>query len=252
MSFTCLMPIFVHGRQLPCGKCGNCLQKRSLEWMFRLEQESKIWDTCSFATLTYDEENLPANGVDKHEIQCFLKRLRKEVDFKYYATSEYGPNSTHRPHYHILFYHNLDAGVFFDHVERCWSKGKITCDEVCHERIMYCANYHITKTYNPEKKNPSFVLMSKGLGKNFLTDDRLDFFQNTGRMYVTHYDGYRLPMPRYFKKKMIYDPEKVLEMRKIIEKQSLWDSKSPYAIMKVQERIDKIIDKKLKKRKNIR
>ena len=252
MSFTCLTPIFVHGRQLPCGKCGNCLQKRSLEWMFRLEQESKEWDTTSFATLTYSEENLPPNGVDKHEIQCFLKRLRKEVDFKYYATSEYGPTSTHRPHYHILFYHNIDPGAFFDKVERVWNKGKITCDEVCQERIMYCANYHITKTYNPEKKNKTFVLMSKKLGASFLTDARVNFFETTGTMFVKHYDGYRLPMPRYFKKKLIFDPAKVLEMRQIVEKQSLVDNISLYALRKQMDKIDKIVEKKLKKRKNIR
>lgn len=250
MSFTCLTPIFVHGRQLPCGRCGNCKQKRSLEWMFRLLQESKEWDTTSFVTLTYADD--PECGVNKHEVQCFLKRLRREVDFKYYATSEYGPTSTHRPHYHILFFHNIDAGIFFDKVERIWNKGRITASEVLDERIMYVANYHITKTYNPDKKNPSFVLMSKGLGKNFLTEDRVDFFQRTGQMYVRHYDGYRLPMPRYYKNCLIFPPEKVLEMRELVDKQSQVGSMSVYALRKQEEKIQSIVDKKLKKRKNIR
>lgn len=252
MSLTCLTPIFAHGRQLPCGRCGYCLQKRSLEWQFRLTQEAKEWSTTSFITLTYDEDCEPVNGVDKHEIQCFLKRLRKVVKFKYYATSEYGPTRTHRPHYHILFFHNLMPEHFYSHVEDCWRKGIISIGDLNDNRVAYCANYHISKAYNPDGKNANFCLMSKKLGADFLTPERVEFFQNTGRMYVKHYDGYNMPMPRYFKKSLIFNPEHILMMRKKIEKQSLIDDKSLYALLKQEERIKKIVDKKLKNRKNVR
>lgn len=252
MSYTCLTPIYVHGRQLPCGKCGNCLQKRALEWSFRLTQEAKDWSTTSFITLTYDVEHEPSNGVDKYEIQCFLKRLRKIFPFKYYATSEYGPTHTHRPHYHILFFHDLMPEHFYRYVDQSWSRGIVTIGDLTDNRIMYCANYHITKVYNPEGRNENFCLMSKRLGANYLTDSRIDFFQNTGRMYVKHYDGYNLPMPRYYKKSLIFNPEDVIKMRELVDKQSLIDDKSLYALIKQEERINKIVEKKLKKRKNVR
>lgn len=108
MSFSCLTPIYAHGRQLPCGKCGICLRKRSLYWNLRLTEEANNWRTTSFVTLTYDEQHYPKDGsVSIDECQRFLKRLRKQgVNFKYYLCAEYGPQ-TLRPHYHVMFFMTL-------------------------------------------------------------------------------------------------------------------------------------------------
>lgn len=248
MSFTCLTPIFAHGRKLPCGKCGNCIRKRSLEWSFRLMQESKAWSSTSFITLTYDEENVPCHGVDKEVITKFLKKLRHLCDFKYYLVSEYGP-STLRPHYHALFFHDLQPDFFLKHVEQCWQNGIVTIGDVTQGRVMYCANYHITKTFYPSGKNENFVHMSKGLGKNWLTDKRLDFFRESGQMFANHYDGYRVPLPRYYKDKILFSPEQVAKNHEFIKKQSLIDNnKSLYKLIKIEEKINKTIKKKLKGR----
>lgn len=252
MSFTCLTPIYTHGHLVPCGKCGYCLQKRSLEWQFRLTEEAKQWNTTSFITLTYSPEFEPENGVDKDAIQKFLKRLRKQgVKFKYYATSEYGPSSTHRPHYHILFFHDLMPEAFYEHVEKAWPFGIISIGDINENRVAYCANYHISKAYNPDGKNENFCIMSKKIGAEFLTDARVDFFQSTGTMYVKHYDGYRLPMPRYFKKSLIFSPDHVQAMKQKIDSQSLISDSSLYSLLKVEERVNKLLDKKLKKRNHI-
>ena len=253
MSFTCLTPIFVRGRKLPCGKCGSCLQKRSLEWAFRLKEESKNWSTTSFITLTYDPEHEPERGVNKDEIQKFFKLLRADgLKFKYYACSEYGPTHTHRPHYHIMFFHDLQPENFYDHIVLRWSKGIVTIGDITEGRVMYCANYHITKSYNPEQKNENFTLMSKGLGASYLTPSRLDYFHKSGNMYVKHYDGYNVPMPRYYKNKILFSPEQIQRNKEFVDKQSLVDSDSVYSYIKKMEKIDKIVEKKLKKRKNVK
>ena len=190
MSFTCLTPIFAHGHFVPCGKCGCCVQKRSLEWSFRLKEESKNWRTTSFITLTYAPEFEPETGVQLDEIQKFIKLLRFDgLKFKYYATSEYGPTHTHRPHYHIMFFHDLMPESFYDHVVSRWKKGIVTIGDLTEGRVMYCANYHITKAYNPQNKNANFCVMSKGLGASFLTDRRFQYFRDTGHMFVKSYDG---------------------------------------------------------------
>lgn len=253
MSFTCLTPIFVHGRFVPCGKCGNCTQKRSLEWSFRLKEESKVWRTTSFITLTYAPEFEPENGVQLSDIQKFIKLLRSDgLKFKYYATSEYGPTHTHRPHYHIMFFHDLMPEKFYEHIENRWSKGIVTIGDITECRVMYVSNYHITKAYNPENKNENFCVMSKGLGASFLSEKKVQYFRDTGHMYVKSYDGFNLPMSRYYKNKILFSPEQKLANQAFIEKQSLWDENTAYALRKKMERIDKIVEKKLKKRKNIR
>lgn len=249
MSYTCLTPIFAHGRKLPCGKCGNCVRKRSLEWLFRLKCESRNWDTTSFITLTYNEDKLPPNGVDKEEISKFLKRLRRLCNFKYYLVSEYGP-TTLRPHYHVLFFHNLSQEAFYSKVESLWHS-IVTIGEVTEGRVMYCANYHITKSFHPDGKNENFVHMSKGLGKSYLTSERLDYFRISGNFHVNHYDGYRLPLPRYYKSKIVFTEEQIDKMKEIIDRQSLIDSKSAYKLRRLQEKIDKYIEKKMKKKNHI-
>lgn len=211
-------------------------------------EESKQWSTTSFITLTYDPVNIPKDGVQKDDITKFLKKLRHTCDFKYYLVSEYGP-TTLRPHYHALFYHDLKPECFLEHVENCWNKGIVTIGDISQGRVMYVSNYHITKAFCPPLQNENFVHMSKGLGKEWLTDSRLDYFRETGRMYATHYDGYRIPLPRYFKEKIIFTGEQKAQNREFIDKQSLVDDKmSFYKLMKLDEKIDKTIKKKLKGR----
>lgn len=46
---------------IPCGKCGRCIERRKMEWGFRMEQEMYISKTAYFVTLTYDPEHVPYN-----------------------------------------------------------------------------------------------------------------------------------------------------------------------------------------------
>lgn len=46
---------------IPCGKCGRCLQRRKMEWGFRMQDELIHSKTAYFVTLTYNPENVPYN-----------------------------------------------------------------------------------------------------------------------------------------------------------------------------------------------
>lgn len=50
---------------VPCGKCGRCLQRRKMEWSFRMMNELIHSKTAYFVTLTYDPENVPYNKYGK-------------------------------------------------------------------------------------------------------------------------------------------------------------------------------------------
>lgn len=125
----CLHPISIKSKDsygldcmqsVPCGKCLECLKDRQNAWKIRLVEEARDHKYVYFFTLTYNDDSVPFSYDDegnkllhfrKSDLQLWLKRHRisyerlfkREVDFKYFITSEYGPN-TGRPHYHgILF-----------------------------------------------------------------------------------------------------------------------------------------------------
>lgn len=115
----CLNP-FYHkeiGMHLPCGRCYNCLMRRSSGWSFRLMNTERYSSSAFFVTLTYDNDHVPLTKrgfmtLDKTHVPLFMKRLRfgqygrNKGDIKYYMCGEYGGLS-YRPHYHIIIFNNV-------------------------------------------------------------------------------------------------------------------------------------------------
>lgn len=192
--------------EVPCGHCINCKKERSKAWAFRLMCESHNWSSSVFLTLTYDDENVPYLGnptppyyasLYPRDLTLFLKRLRKSLGdrrIKYYACGEYG-STTYRPHYHLIVF-GLD---FTDEslVSDAWSKGFIKLDPVNVQTINYVSGYVQKKLYGtdvyPDIVVPPFSRMSKGLGSDYFKKNAVKIF-NHGIMF----QGYRLPVPRYF------------------------------------------------------
>ena len=62
---SCEHPVKVYNKYLgkeiiaPCGKCNTCRNRRSFNWVQRLERESLSWKYCIFLTLTYNEKFVP-------------------------------------------------------------------------------------------------------------------------------------------------------------------------------------------------
>lgn len=174
-------------------------------WKIRLTEESRLSVANSFITLTYNDEKLPKNGVDKKEIQRFNKRLRQHFTYRYYFISEYGP-TTNRPHYHgILF--GIDCNTapkMVEKLEGIWGNGFITLTNLEPERINYVAEYHILKNSNPTNSNPNFKLMSSkpAIGANYISREK-NFHWSEKEMYYRNKD-YKLTLPRYYKEKL-YD-----------------------------------------------
>lgn len=197
----------------PCGKCPNCLKRRVSGWSFRLMQEylSPFTYMASFITLTYDNNCVPIsrNGfmvLSKKHLQDFFKRLRYyheayESKIRYYACGEYG-GTTRRPHYHIIAYNTKP-----ELVEKAWTFGSIHIGELTEASVGYTLKY-ITKPWKPMHSNddrlPAFPLMSKGLGKNYLSDEMLLWHNEDldNRMYLNLKEGKKCAMPRYYKDKI--------------------------------------------------
>lgn len=68
--------------------------------------EAHCHEENAFATLTFDDEHLPADlSVSPRDVSAFIKRLRKNTGLKirYFAVGEYG-DTTGRPHYHLALF----------------------------------------------------------------------------------------------------------------------------------------------------
>jgi hypothetical protein len=233
MSSRCITPFQVRDKitnqwmALPCGKCPNCMKRRTSGWSFRLMKEGERSETALFVTLTYNGYYLPftKNGfrtLDKRDLQLFMKRLRKLSGrkIKYYACGEYG-SVKDRPHYHLILF-NADP----EKVEKAWSFyktgggrmpiGNIFIGEVNEASIGYTLKYMQKPGKIPKHQNDDrvkeFSLMSKGLGANYITDNMVNWHKNDllNRMYVPMLDGKKIAMPRYYKDKMYSDTQKLL------------------------------------------
>lgn len=234
---------------VPCGRCPQCTARRISAWSFRLMQEDKKAISSYFITLTYATENMPITQrgfmeLRKRDIQLFFKRLRKASNgknvskarmvpgympaakqIKYYAVGEYG-GKTMRPHYHVILF-NCDIQL----IQGSWNLGHVHYGTVSAASIGYSLKYISKPKRIPLHKNDDrqkeFALMSKGLGKNYITQAMKAWHiaDLENRMYCNIEDGKKITMPRYFKDRIYNEDQRaviaaaaVLRMGEEIEK----------------------------------
>jgi len=146
--------------EVACGQCLGCRLQRKSDWAARIMHEAQCWEYNCFVTLTYNDENMPADGslVKKHP-QNFIKKLRQHFEgrrIRYYYCGEYG-EELDRPHYHFCLF-NLDFGdkqllkdeegialFVSESLEKVWGKGFCTVGELTFESAAYVAGYVLKK-----------------------------------------------------------------------------------------------------------
>ena len=175
-STSCLKPIRLRtGQQVPCGKCAMCKQKQILGDISRYDAEL-THSNGYFVTLTYNNENLPSDGVSKERMKKFTKDMTNALNayirdflklserqfrklsldkptFKHVAIGEYG-GRYHRPHYHLLvfldfkelrgtdFQKRFNDVDFLNMVRKCWTEGHFKAIRISDKQHHYIAKYH--------------------------------------------------------------------------------------------------------------
>lgn len=228
MSTRCITPFYKKNDlqkqhiPFPCGKCPNCMRRRTSGWSFRLVKEGERSYSALFVTLTYNTDHVPItkNGymtLDKTDLQKYFKRLRKltHEKIRYYAVGEYGTKNQ-RPHYHIILF-NASTRI----VENAWKInnvdiGTIYIGDVSDASIGYTLKYmtklgKIPMHQNDDRKK-EFSVMSKGIGANYLTKQMIKWHKKDleKRMYVPMKDNKKIAMPRYYKEKIYTEGEKFI------------------------------------------
>lgn len=199
--------------QVVCGRCLECLSKKSTEWAFRLMDEAKLHKDNCFITLTYNNEHYPVDGnVSRRDVQLFMKRLRKKLGNKrirYFYCGEYGAKRG-RPHYHIIlfgfcpddliFFFEKDGVKYYlsDFIADIWSNGNILVNnELSLKDTKYCAKYlqKLNKQVTAQGSAEPFVGMSNrpGIGAGAFDDKCLV----TDKIYN---QGKSINVPRYYLK----------------------------------------------------
>jgi hypothetical protein len=223
-----------HSEKVPCGRCPNCLKKRSSEWIFRLCEEQRTASSALFLTLTYDDDNLnyTKSGLQDLRLadyQLFMKRLRawsnrkakSNNQLKYYGCGEYGSTSQ-RPHFHSILF-NLPRSMqetYFDRkkgvttypvLDHLWSKGHVYVGVSTPASMAYVTGYlqkHIGQDRTEQDdRNPERSFMSKGLGSGYLKPGIVEYYKRKLEPYLVGYDGQKLSMPRYYKNKLYTEDE---------------------------------------------
>lgn len=235
----CLSPGTLKRRQVqngqmtasyPCGKCVICIKRKQRDWVLRLTHELKSSHSVTFLTLTYENYKITPNGLptlDKRDYQLFLKKLRKSLKpkyyavkyknqmptIKYYACGEYG-KQTQRPHYHAIMF-NLPHNLLRDPrpIQDTWNHGHIDFGDGNLATMRYVTKYLLKNRYEKlgehDDRLPEFSLMSKGLGKAYLTPKIIAWHKNRLESSIPLESGEYTSMPRYYREKIFNTAEKM-------------------------------------------
>lgn len=218
----CITPLLVKTRMgekvpVPCGKCPKCKGRRTSGWSFRLIKEEESSSSSYFVTLTYDTDNVPITPkgwmtLNKKHVQLFFKKLRRRNPFNklvYYVCGEYGSQKK-RPHYHVILFNVEHVKTIQD----SWSYGSVDVGTVTGASVGYTLKYISKPSKIPLHKNDDrlkeFSLMSKGIGKRYITDSMRAWHKAdlAGRCYINIGDGKKAGMPRYYKDRIYTEQER--------------------------------------------
>nr|WAE43594.1 MAG: replication initiator protein [Microviridae sp.] len=165
---------------LPCGKCTECLKKRSAEWATRARHEISCHKENSFITLTYNQETVPAISEIKLEFQRFIKRLRKYLKrpIRYMVSHEYG-STTFRPHHHAIIFGydpknqkplkttSRGSQIFrSDELEKLWTLGFSSIGVANEKTAYYIASYAL--------KGKTHTFCDPNSGTDIVVNDCMD------------------------------------------------------------------------------
>lgn len=186
-------------------KYDRSLCKSDLQ-LFLKRLRSKYEDICLSEWVIRNPQRKPVNRKSYNEL---LKELRVSIisPLKYYAVGEYGTKRG-RPHYHLIL---LNLPVKYQKlITETWKLGFDYTLPLEEAGIKYVLKY-ISKDSLKTKKLPEgfqkeFSLMSKGLGKNYLTEQKTNWhLMSLDKTYATTKEGYKIPLPKYYKEKIFKD-----------------------------------------------
>lgn len=203
---------------------------RARDWSTRIHCEAQLHESNEFVTLTYSDTWVPDDySVSVRALQLFMKRLRKRKGrVRFFGCGEYG-ESTYRPHYHVILFGCEFADKFLwrttasgypvyrsPELEKLWPFGLSEIGTVTVQSAGYVARYCMKKVTGDRAEShyqrinpltgelvsvrPEFIVMSNkpGIGREWYDTFSADCFPSDFLVV----DGSKVPVPRYFRKRL--------------------------------------------------
>ncbi len=262
----CRSPYQIGTAPVPCNTCKMCRINRIRVWTHRLVLESMLHKDNCFATLTYDEKNVPEE-LKPRDYQLFIKKLRKNLGdhkIRYFVAGEYG-EKTKRPHFHMLLF-GMPTCLYgrtrlkmprccppCDLVKKIWDKGGVMLGTVNKDTAAYTCGYVLKKNLTKDSKRlgnryPEFGRMSlrPGIGA-----DTMDSVAKIINQYPGKYVNRDVPSTLKHGKKIL--PLGRYLRQKIREKTGIDKSKEKFQDygLKMRFLLEEVIKSKKNKNKSI-
>jgi len=225
-----------------CGKCMECMKQKAREWKVRLMEEMRVKTVdIKFITLSFSNESLIEleREVNKGQVKAMGYKLDNEIatlavrrylerwrwrfkkSQKHWFVTELGQTNTERLHIHGLIWTDEDIKI----ISEVWKYGKVWVGDYVNERTVNYIVKYINKTDENHKYYKPIVLVSPGMGCNYLKryDSENNLYQgkDTNEMYKTR-QGRKLPLPKYYRNKLYDEEEKEELWINLIDKQERW------------------------------
>lgn len=246
-----------------------------------------MWEYNCFITLTFSDENLPADGsLNKQDFRNFMKRLRKahrgkqaigfgnrrRSPIRYFHCGEYG-TQLGRPHHHACIF-NFDFedkylwserdGVKLyrsPELERLWPFGFCTIGTVTFESAAYVARY-VCKKIAGDPASEHYVRVDEQTGEiYYLEPEYGSMSRRPGIGYEWYkkfktdcypkdfitHNGVKQQIPKYYDKKFEDDDAEAMKKLKMIRRIKRNIEENTLMRLSVKERVKKAQTKLLKR-----
>lgn len=203
-----------------------------MDWALRLKHEAKFHNQAFFITLTYNDENVPADGsLDPKHVKNFIRRYRREFGkTRFFSCAEYG-GKLQRPHYHVIAFgpdipdrvqHYRDypqsqfnpaframfgeSGIIHyrsPRLEKCWPFGFSEFTYAAPATMDYVTKFHVEKVTGEKAADhygdrvPEFSRMSRmpGMGTQWLEKYWREIYPHG---YVQDSSGGKFSPPKFY------------------------------------------------------
>lgn len=236
---------------VPCGKCVQCIERRKMEWGFRMTNEMENSKTAYFVTLTYNNEHVPITryGIKtltphkditelikvkgkkrrvrrpSNHLVNFFKKLRVNQE-RSEITIEHLSNNlkpTDRIKYYAAaeygeergrpHYHAIIFNASLVNIEKSWTYGETHIVKANEHTISYVMKYLDKHVGKKQdwRKTPEYNSMSEEVGLEYIVRNKSWHKINIDVLYVTTRKGIRIPMPRYYRERIWDETERKLQ-----------------------------------------
>ena len=201
-----------------CGRCMECMKKKSNNWRVRLLEElkDKKSENARFITLTFNTESIiefsklreinRRDGYERDNKMCkiavrrFLERWRKKYkkSVRHWFVTEIGGGRYEHIHIHGIIFTNKSNSV----IEEIWNYGYIHHNDYCNEKTINYIIKYLHKVDEKHKEYEPIVLCSQGMGKRFIERNKHRYKytgDDTKEVYKDN-KGIITNLPDYYKK----------------------------------------------------